>query len=116
MSGPQPSLPTPLPKPHRALGLALLLVVLLLLGLFSYRISEHYSIERMRSAASHQLDILAAAIDSEVTRHASIPSAVELNPDIVVLLREPGEHQDVRQAAANHFLQKLNDHLAACRS
>lgn len=111
MSGPQPSLPTPLPKPHRALGLALLLVVLLLLGLFSYRISEHYSIERMRSAASHQLDILAAAIDSEVTRHASIPSAVELNPDIVALLREPGEHQDVRQAAANHFLQKLNDHL-----
>ena len=111
MSGPQPSLPTPLPKPHRALGLALLLVALLLLGLFSYRISEHYSIERMRSAASHQLDILAAAIDSEVTRHASIPSAVELNPDIVALLREPGEHQDVRQAAANHFLQKLNDHL-----
>ena len=103
--------PTSLPHPHRALGLAMLLAALLLLGLLAYRLSEHYGIERMRNAASHQLDILAAAIDSEVTRHASIPSAVELNPDVVALLRAPVERQDILQASANHFLQKLNDHL-----
>lgn len=111
MARPNAFLPTSLPQPHRALGLAVLLVAVLLLGLFSYRLSEHYGIERMRDAASHQLDILASAIDSEVTRHASIPSAVELNPDILALLRAPAEQQDVPQAAANHFLQKLNDHL-----
>ena len=111
MARPKEFLPTTLPRPHRALGLAVLLVAVLLLGLFSYRLSEHFGIERMRDAASHQLDILASAIDSEVTRHASIPSAVELNPDILALLRAPAEQQDAQQVAANHFLQKLNDHL-----
>jgi len=105
------SIPSSLPKPHRALGLALLLAVFLLAGLLAYRASENYGIERMRQAASHQLDILAAAIDSEVTRHASIPSAIELSPDVLALLRAPEERQDVLQGAANRFLQKLNDHL-----
>lgn len=100
-----------LPYPHRALGIALLLLGLVLLGLLSYRWSEKDGIERMRDAASHQLDILAAAIDSEVTRHASIPNAIELNPDVLALLRAPAESQDIRQGAANRFLQKLNDHL-----
>jgi C4-dicarboxylate-specific signal transduction histidine kinase len=104
-------LPTSLPRPHRLLGLAGLLVVFLLVGLASYRISERYGTEGMRLAASHQLDILGAVIDSEVTRHASIPSAVELNADVLGLLRTPDDAQDLRQAAANRFLQKLNDHL-----
>jgi two-component system C4-dicarboxylate transport sensor histidine kinase DctB len=65
----------------------------------------------MRDEASHQLDILAAAIDSEVTRHASIPSAVELNPDVLALLRAPAERRNGLQPPANRFLQKLNDHL-----
>ena len=58
-----------------------------------------------------RLDILASAIDSEVTRHASIPSAVELNPDVLALLRAPADRQDTLQPAANRFLQQLNDHL-----
>ncbi len=111
MSAPKAFSPGSLPHPHRALGIALLLVGLVLLGLLSYRLSEQYGIERMRDAASHQLDILAAAIDSEVTRHASIPSAIELNPDVLALLRTPADQQDIRQGAANQFLQKLNDHL-----
>lgn len=104
-------LPTPFPRPHRLLGLVAAVVALLLLGLLSYRLSEHYGIGKMRQAASHQLDILGAAIDSEVTRHASIPSAVELNQEILALLRGPAEGQDILQAEANRFLQKLNDHL-----
>ncbi|WP_306603682.1 ATP-binding protein [Azonexus sp.] len=105
------SLPSSLPRPHRVLGLLGLLVAFLLLALLSYRVSEHFGIESMRRDASHQLDILGAAIDSEVTRHASIPSAVELNPDVLALLRAPSEAQDIRQVEANRFLQKLNDHL-----
>ena len=54
---------------------------------------------------------MAAAIDSEVTRHASMPIAVELNPDILALLRAQSDLQDVHQADANHFLQQLNDNL-----
>lgn len=104
-------LPTSLPRPHRALGMAVLLVAFLLLGFSSYRLSERQGIERMREAASHQLDTLAAAIDSEVTRNASIPSAVELNPDVIGLLRGSRQGDLHLQAPANRYLQRLNDHL-----
>nr|MBL8410143.1 sensor histidine kinase [Dechloromonas sp.] len=104
-------IPSSLPKPHRALGLALLLTLFVVVGVLAYRTSESIGIERMREAATHQLDILAAAIDSEVTRHASIPSAIELSPDVLALLRASEEGQDMLQGPANRFLQKLNDHL-----
>ncbi len=104
-------LPTSLPRPHRALGIAGLLVVFLLLGFSTYRWSERQGIERLREAASHQLDTLASAIDSEVTRNASIPSAVELNPEVIALLRGKRQDDERLQAAANSYLQRLNDHL-----
>lgn len=111
MSDPRPPIPTSLPKPHHALVLVGMLILLLVAALLAYRVSQNLGFGQMRDEASHQLDILAAAIDSEVTRHAAIPSAVELNPDVLALLRNPGERQDILQASANHFLQKLNDHL-----
>ncbi|UCV19586.1 sensor histidine kinase [Ferribacterium limneticum] len=104
-------IPISLTKPHRVLGVAAVLVLILVTALFAYRASEKQGFNQMRDEASHQLDILAAAIDSEVTRHASIPSAVELNPDVLALLRAPAERRDALQATANRFLQKLNDHL-----
>ncbi len=103
--------PTALPRPHRALGLALTVVLFVLAGVLAYKASEGLGFDRLRGEVSHQLDILASAIDSEVTRHASIPSAVELSPDVRALLRAPEEGKDVLAAAANRFLQQLNDHL-----
>lgn len=111
MSETSTSIPVALPQPHRALGVMAVLVLLLVTALFAYRVSEKQGFGQMRDESSHQLDILAAAIDSEVTRHASIPSAVELNPDVLTLLRAPAGQQERLQGAANRFLQKLNDHL-----
>ena len=105
------TIPVALPRPHRPLGIAAVLLLLLGVALLTYRASEAYGLRQMRAEASHQLDILASAIDSEVTRHASIPSAVELNPDVLALLRAPADRQDTLQPAANRFLQQLNDHL-----
>lgn len=104
-------IPISLTKPHRVLGMAAVMILILVTALLAYRVSEKQGFSQMRDEASHQLDILAAAIDSEVTRHASIPSAVELNPDVLALLRAPADRQDVLQPPANRFLQKLNDHL-----
>ncbi|HSG21911.1 MAG TPA: sensor histidine kinase, partial [Azonexus sp.] len=106
-----PTIPVVLPRPHRVLAILAVLLVFLAVGLLAYRTSERYGLQQMREDASHQLDILASAIDSEVTRHASIPSAVELNPTILALLRAPVDEQDILQPAANRFLEKLNDHL-----
>lgn len=111
MNDPRQPIPAALPKPHRALGLALLLAAFVVVGIAAYRVSERFGMDRMREEASHQLAILAAAIDSEVTRHASIPSAIQLNSAVLALLRAPAELQDIGQAKANRFLQQLNDHL-----
>ncbi|MBS1143721.1 MAG: dctB [Proteobacteria bacterium] len=104
-------IPISLTKPHRVLGVAAVLVLILMTAFLAYRVSEKQGFNQMRDEASHQLDILAAAIDSEVTRHASIPSAVELNPDVLALLRAPVDGRKALQATANRFLQKLNDNL-----
>ncbi len=111
MPEPQQTIPVALSRPHRPLAIAAVLLLLLGVALLTYRASEAYGLRQMRAEASHQLDILASAIDSEVTRHASIPSAVELNPDVLALLRAPAERQDTLQPPANRFLQQLNDNL-----
>ncbi|MFZ1245455.1 MAG: cache domain-containing protein, partial [Azonexus sp.] len=104
-------IPVSLPRPHHPLVMVAMLALILITALLAYRVSEKQGFDQMRDEASHQLDILAAAIDSEVTRHASIPSAVELNPDVLALLRAPPGQQAALQASANQFLQKLNDSL-----
>lgn len=104
--------PTPnRPVPYRGLGAVLVVVVFLLMGFLAYKISEKQGFNQLRDEASHQLDILASAIDSQVTRHASIPSAVELSPEVLALLRAPNGKRAALQGAANVYLQKLNDHL-----
>ncbi len=86
-------------------------MILLLVAVLAFRVSERSGLNQMRGESSHQLDILAAAIDSEVTRHASIPSAVELNPEVLALLRASDRGRSALRPGANRFLQKLNDNL-----
>jgi C4-dicarboxylate-specific signal transduction histidine kinase len=111
MMASRPSPPVSLPKPHRALGAVVLVVVFLLVGLLAYKASERLGFAQLSEAASHQLDILASAIDSEVTRHSSIPNAVQLSPEVLALLRAPEDRKDILQGAANRFLEKLNNNL-----
>lgn len=98
-------------KPSRVISFVLLALIFLLVAVAAYKLSEQRELRHLRVEASHQLDLLASAIDSEVTRHATTPSAVELSPDVLALLRSPDDGKDVLQLAANQFLQKLNDRL-----
>ena len=63
-----PLLPTSLPRPHRALGMAGLLVAFLLLGFSSYRLSERQGIERMREAARTYATEMAERYAGRLTR------------------------------------------------
>jgi len=106
------ALAAPTQPPSRSLGsphpLKLLAVALLIgaAGLLAYRISEHAGMREQRNAASHRLDLFAAAVDGVVNRYAHIPSALELNPDVASLLRWPTD--GARRATANHYLERLN--------
>jgi len=90
----------------------LLLVLLLLATAFGgYRASERSGLRHLHDDASHQLDLLAAAIDSEVTRHAHIPGAVGLNPEVIGLLRAAPGERAAHARAANRYLEQLNAHI-----
>lgn len=98
-------------KPSRGIAIFLLAIIFLAAGVLVYQASEKRGLSQLHEEVSHQLDILASAIDSEVTRHATTPSAVELSPDVLALLRAPDSQKADLQKAANVYLQKLNDRL-----
>ena len=88
------------------------MVFLLLTTAFGgYHASERSGLRHLRDDASQQLDLLAAAIDSEVTRHAHIPGAVGLSPEVVGLLRAAPRERDRQVRAANRYLEQLNAHI-----
>ena len=80
-------------------------IIFLAAGVLVYQASENRGLSQLHEEVSHQLDILASAIDSEVTRHATTPSAVELSPDVLALLRAPDSQKVDLQKAANVYLQ-----------
>lgn len=90
---------------------SLVLICMLLLAIAIYHWAFRSGSERLREAAGHELDLLATAINGEITRDASIPGAIAANANILALLRGSGEELDLHQLAANRFLQQLNDHL-----
>ncbi len=94
-----------IPSPH---PLKLLAIVLLIAwaGLLGYQLSENAGMREQSNAASHRLDLFAAAVDGVVNRYAHIPSALALNPDIASLLHWPTDGG--RIATANRYLERLN--------
>ncbi|HEX5803234.1 MAG TPA: ATP-binding protein [Azospira sp.] len=92
---------------RRWFGAALILGLLLLAGLAGYVLSERHGMRLLREEAVHRLDLLAAAIDAEVTRVTHIPAILALNADILELLRQPPDTDPARQEVINHYLERL---------
>ncbi|MFZ2853821.1 MAG: ATP-binding protein [Rhodocyclaceae bacterium] len=102
-----------------------MLLLLLATAFGGYRASERSGLRHLRDDSRHQLDLLAAAIDSEVTRHAHIPGALGLNPEVIALLRLPlaersasgrqeraaADKPGSEQRVANRYLEQLNAHI-----
>lgn len=93
---------------RRSFGAAAILVVLALAGVAGYFASERHGLGLLRDAAQHRLDLLAAAVDSEVTRVTHIPGILALNADILDLLRRPPGERAERQAEVNRYLERLS--------
>lgn len=92
-----------------ALRVALLAGCMVLASSLAYRLSTRNGLSNLHDEATHRLELLAAAIDNSISRYALIPNAVALNSDVRALLRAPDSGR--RQAAANAFLEQLNNHL-----
>ena len=96
---------------RRTLRILLVLSLILATAFGGYRASERSGLRHLRDDSRHQLDLLAAAIDSEVTRHAHIPGAVGLSPEVRSLLRAAPAEREGQQRPANRYLEQINAHI-----
>jgi two-component system C4-dicarboxylate transport sensor histidine kinase DctB len=83
---------------------------MVLMGFAGYQTSEYQALRTLRAEASHRLDLFAAAVDGIVNRYAHIPATIQLNQEVLALLRSPGR-PDVAVAAASRYLEQLNAYI-----
>lgn len=73
--------------------------------------SEQRGLHSLRTEAAHKLDLFAAAVESAVLRLEYVPATVQLNPDVLRLLRQP--QQPGLHRAVHDYLRRLNAHLGS---
>lgn len=92
---------------HRAAGAFFVGLMIVATGVAGYFTAEHYGLRGLRTEARHRLDLLAGAIDAEVTRFTHIPGVLALNADILELLRRPVGGRGGLQPVVNRYLEQL---------
>ena len=87
--------------------------VMLACGAIAYRFSEQRGLGTLRQEANHKLDLFAAAAQGVVRRLEHVPATIQLNPDVLAMLRAPQRQPLVDKV--NAYLQRLNGHLGSMR-
>ena len=93
---------------RKSVGVAAILLILVAAGFVGYQLAERFGMRVLRAEAQHRLDLLASAIDADVTRVTHIPGVLSLNADILELLRLPGGQQGERRRVVNRYLERLS--------
>lgn len=91
----------------RKVARIVLLLSLITLGAWrAYLHAEQTEIGALHDSAIHRLDVYESAVTSAVTRYDYLPGLLNLNPDIVALLRHPGD--PALTAKVNRYLAAVN--------
>jgi len=75
-------------------------------ALIGHAIGMRSGLERLRDAAQHRLDMVAASVDAELARFEYLPSLLEMSPNVFRLLDTPGDVQ--LRNEVNRYLQGIN--------
>ncbi|HQY09105.1 MAG TPA: ATP-binding protein [Burkholderiaceae bacterium] len=86
---------------------------MLLCGWAGHSLSEQRGLEMLRQESRHKLDLFAAAVQGSVRRLEHVPGTVQLNPDVLALLRHPQDGSLVQRV--NAHLLRLNGHVGSQR-
>ena len=78
---------------------------------YGYYEGEQEGVEKLRQDSDHRLDLFASAIEGLIRRSEYVPSTIQLNPEILALLRHPDSPD--RIAAASTYLRRLNAHVGS---
>jgi len=83
-------------------------------GALAYLAAERAGIRSLKQGTLHRLDIYATGLRSELSRYEYLPQVLSLSPDVLDLLRSPG-NEDLRREA-NVYLETVNAHAQASAS
>ena len=89
------------------------LTAVLLSAWGGHRLSERHGLDALRQESRHKLDLFAAAAQGVLARLEPVPGTVQLNPDVLALLRHPADAALVQRV--NGYLLRLNGHLGSQR-
>ncbi|MCP5269139.1 MAG: sensor histidine kinase [Zoogloeaceae bacterium] len=93
---------------RKSVGAAGIVLILATAALAGYLVADHFGMRALRSEAQHRLDLLAGAIDSEVTRVTHLPGVLALNTDVLALLRQAPGELGAQQRIVNRYLEQLS--------
>jgi two-component system, NtrC family, C4-dicarboxylate transport sensor histidine kinase DctB len=91
---------------RRAAGWIGALVLILAAALAGYQVALRAGLERVREAAAHRLDMVAAGLESDLARFEYLPSLLEMSPAVLALLDAPRD--EALRDAVNRYLQGVN--------
>lgn len=80
-------------------------------GALAYLVGERTGIRSLQRGTLHRLDIYATSLRSELSRYEYLPQVLSLSPDVLDLLRNPGDSS--LQFNANVYLETVNAHAQA---
>jgi C4-dicarboxylate-specific signal transduction histidine kinase len=80
-------------------------------GWAGFTLSQRQGTALLRQESNHRLDLFASAVQGMVKRLEPVPATIQLNPDVLALLRSPNQVE--RVLAVNLYLRRLNAHLGS---
>lgn len=80
-------------------------------GALAYVVGERAGIRSLQQGTLHRLDIYSTSLRSELSRYEYLPQVLSLSPDVLDLLRSPGDSS--LQFNANVYLETVNAHAQA---
>ncbi len=107
--------PSTEPPRHRLARRALVALAALALvagcALYAYRDGERRGTAQLQVDANHRLDLFASAVEGTIKRSEHVPATIQLNREILALLKGPATPE--RVAAASSYLRRLNAHVGS---
>ena len=74
-------------------------------------LNERQGIAQLRTDSNHRLDLFSSAVQGVIRRLEHVPATIQLNDEILGVLRAPEQAQ--RLEVANAYLRRLNAHLGS---
>ncbi len=96
---------------QRVLLLLLAVAWLVAAGWLGWSLSLAQGTSTLRQEAGHRLDLFASAVEGVIKRLEPVPATIQLNPEVLALLRSPGTPE--HGLAVNRYLRRLNAHLGS---